>query len=128
MLQTSPQIVSTQSLSPEMGGRFRFLVKPAVAPCWLCSSSGGRRVLALDMSKSFDTVNIHILTHKLHQTNIPHTIIKYIANYKAAKHTPHSETKHQHNANSKLVFHKGACYHTHSSTYTHLTLQHHRHQ
>ena len=31
------------------------------------------------------TVNIHTLTHKLHQTNIPHTIIKYIANYKGRK-------------------------------------------
>ena len=37
--------------------------------------------VALDMSKAFDTINIHTLTHKLHQTNIPHTIIKYIANY-----------------------------------------------
>ena len=37
--------------------------------------------VALDMSKAFDTVNIHALTHKLHQTNIPHIIIKYIANY-----------------------------------------------
>ena len=37
--------------------------------------------VALDMSKAFNTVNIHTLTHKLHQTNIPHNIIKYIANY-----------------------------------------------
>ena len=37
--------------------------------------------VALDISKAFDTVNIHTLTHKLHQTNIPHTIIKCIANY-----------------------------------------------
>ena len=37
--------------------------------------------VALDMSKAFDTVSIHTLTHKLHQTNLPHTIIKYIANY-----------------------------------------------
>ena len=37
--------------------------------------------VALDMSKAVDTVNIHILTHKLHQTQIPHTIIKYIVNY-----------------------------------------------
>ena len=33
------------------------------------------------MRKAFDTVNIHPFTHKLHQTNIPHTIIKYMANY-----------------------------------------------
>ena len=37
--------------------------------------------VALDMSKVFDTVNIHTLTNKLHQTNFSHTIIKYIANY-----------------------------------------------
>ena len=53
--------------------------------------------VALAMSKAFDTVNMHTLTHKLHQTNIPHTIIKYIANYikgrKVYSHTPHSENK-----------------------------------
>src|SRR6476469_1573344 len=38
-------------------------------------------VVSLDPSKAFDTVNIHSLIHKLHQTNIPPTIIKYIANY-----------------------------------------------
>jgi len=37
--------------------------------------------VSLDLSKAFDTVNIHSLIHKLHQTNIPPTIIKYIANY-----------------------------------------------
>ena len=46
MLQCS-QIVSTQSLPPEIGNRFRFLGKPAVAPCRLAGSaphkSGGRR-------------------------------------------------------------------------------------
>ena len=33
------------------------------------------------MSKAFDTVNIHTLISKIHKTNIPPTIIKYIANY-----------------------------------------------
>ena len=37
--------------------------------------------VALDMSKAFETVNIHTLTHKLHQKNLPHTLIKFIANY-----------------------------------------------
>ena len=37
--------------------------------------------VALDMSKSFDTINIHTLIRKLLQTNIPSTIIKLIANY-----------------------------------------------
>ena len=33
------------------------------------------------MSKAFDTVNLHTLIHKLHNTSIPNTIIKFIANY-----------------------------------------------
>ena len=37
--------------------------------------------VALDMSKSFDTINIHTPIRKLLQTNIPGTIIKFIANY-----------------------------------------------
>ena len=48
MQQTSAQIVSTQSLPPEMGDRFRFLGEQAVAPCYLAGSaphkSGERRV------------------------------------------------------------------------------------
>ena len=52
--------------------------------------------VALDMSKAFDTINIHTLIRKLLQTNIPDTVIKFIANYikgrKAyttyIKHTP----------------------------------------
>jgi hypothetical protein len=38
-------------------------------------------VVSLDLSKAFDTVNIHKLIHKLHETNIPPTIITYVANY-----------------------------------------------
>ena len=37
--------------------------------------------VALDMIKAFDTINIHTLIGKLLQTNIPGTIIKFIANY-----------------------------------------------
>ena len=37
--------------------------------------------VALDMSKAFDTINIHTLIRKLLQTKIPGTIIKLIANY-----------------------------------------------
>ena len=37
--------------------------------------------VALDMSKAFDTINIHTLIRKLLQTNIPGTFIKFIANY-----------------------------------------------
>ena len=37
--------------------------------------------VALDMSKVFDTIYIHTLIRKLLQTNIPDTIIKFMANY-----------------------------------------------
>ena len=37
--------------------------------------------VTLDMSKAFDTIYIHTLIRKLLQTNIPGTIIKFIANY-----------------------------------------------
>ena len=37
--------------------------------------------VALNISKAFDTINIHTLIRKLLQTNIPGTIIKFIANY-----------------------------------------------
>ena len=37
--------------------------------------------VGLDMTKAFDTINIHTLIRKLLQTNIPGTIIKFIANY-----------------------------------------------
>ena len=37
--------------------------------------------VALDMSKAFDTINIHTLIRKLLQTNISGTIIRFIANY-----------------------------------------------
>jgi hypothetical protein len=38
-------------------------------------------VVALDMSKAFDTVDLHILIQKLQHTNIPANIIKFVANY-----------------------------------------------
>ena len=44
-------------------------------------SSARKITVALDMSKAFDTINIHTLIRKLRQTNIPGTIIKFIANY-----------------------------------------------
>ena len=37
--------------------------------------------IALDMSKAFDTINIHTLIRKLLQINILDTIIKFITNY-----------------------------------------------
>ena len=37
--------------------------------------------VALDMSKTFDTINIYTFIRKLLQTNIQGTVIKFIANY-----------------------------------------------
>ena len=37
--------------------------------------------VALDMSKAFDTLDMHTLIRKLLHTNIPGTIMKFIANY-----------------------------------------------
>ena len=37
--------------------------------------------VAFDMSKAFDTVNIHTLIGKLLQTSTPGTILKFVANY-----------------------------------------------
>ena len=42
----------------------------------------GRTItVALDMSKAFDTINIHKIIRKLLHINIPGTIIRFIANY-----------------------------------------------
>ena len=38
-------------------------------------------LVSLDMSKAFDTVNIHTLINKLQETTTPPPLIKYIANY-----------------------------------------------
>ena len=43
--------------------------------------------VALDMSKAFDTIKIHTLIRKLLPTNIPGTIIKFIANYIKGRNT-----------------------------------------
>ena len=51
------------------------------------------------MSKAFDTMNIHTLIRKLLQTNIPGTIIKFIANYikgRKAYTTYRNHTSRQH--------------------------------
>ena len=57
--------------------------------------------VALDMSKAFDTINIHPLIRKLLQTNIPGTIIKFIANYiKGCK----AYTTYRNHTSSQLQF------------------------
>ena len=58
--------------------------------------------VALDMSKAFDTINIHTLIRKLLHTNIPGTIIKFIANY--IKGRKAYTTYINHNLNYMTVF------------------------
>ena len=36
---------------------------------------------SLDMSKAFDTVNIHTLSNKLLNTSVSNSIIKFVSNY-----------------------------------------------
>jgi hypothetical protein len=38
-------------------------------------------IVSLDMSKAFDTVNIHTLLQKISNTKIPNKIIKFLSNY-----------------------------------------------
>ena len=78
--------------------------------------------VALDMSKAFDKINIHTLIRKLLQTNIPGTIIKFIANY--IKRRKHIKITHPNNVNLKLAFHKVASFHPHYLTFTPQTYHH----
>ena len=76
--------------------------------------------VALDMSKAFDTINIHTLIRKLLQTNIPGTSIKFITNYIKGR----KAYTHPNNVNLKLAFHKVASFHPHYLTFTPQTYHH----
>ena len=66
--------------------------------------------VALNMSKAFDTINIHTLIRKLLHSNIPDTIIKFIANYiKGRKAYTTYRITHPHNVNSNWCFTYTAC-------------------
>ena len=86
--------------------------------------------VALNMSKAFDTINIHTLIRKLLQTNIPDTIIKFTSQttLRDAKPTQHIETTHPDNVNLKLAFHKVASFHPHYLTFTLQTYHHPMHR
>ena len=77
-------------------------------------------VAALDMSKTFDTVNIHTLIVKLLQTNKSHrpssNLLQTISN--DARITQHSENTHPQHANSKLACLKVAFSHLYFEIYT----------
>ena len=72
--------------------------------------------VALDVSKTFVTINIHTLIRKLLQTNISGTIIKLIASY--IKGRKAYRTTHPYNVNLKLAFPKVASSHLHYLTFT----------
>src|SRR3989441_11841252 len=80
------------------------------------------KVVSLDLSKAFDTVNVHSLINKLHQTTVPNTIVKFIANYiKGRKGFTQYQTSIPNHNNSKLEFLKEGYYLPFFSTYTPLT-------
>ena len=84
-------------------------------------------VVSLDLSKAFDTVNIHNLIQKLQQTNIPNLIKKFVANYiKGRKGIHFIKVRNQDNSNSKLEFHRVVYSHLRYSTCIHLIYPHHR--
>ena len=83
--------------------------------------------VALDMSKAFDTINMHILIRKLLQTRNPGTIM-FLANYITGRkaYTTY-KTTHPHNVSSKLAFLKVASFHLHYFTFLLNTYHHPEH-
>ena len=73
--------------------------------------------VALDMSKAFDTINIHKLT----LTNIPNIIIKFIADKRMTRMTSMHST-HWHSFKTQMEYHKVEFCLQHYSTFTLLTL------
>ena len=71
---------------------------------------------------------VHTLIRKLLQTNIPGTIIKFIANYIKGRKAYTTYTTHPDNVNWKLAFHKEAFFHPHSLTFTPQTYHHRVHR
>ena len=81
------------------------------------------RPITVDMSKTFDTINIHTLIRKLLQTNIPGTLYQLIANYfKRRKNYTSSQRQFI------TGIPKVASFLQHYSTYTLQTYHHQEHQ
>ena len=81
--------------------------------------------VVLDMSKAFDTINIHTLIRKLQQTNFHTQSLSLSQNTsRDAKPTHHRETTHLDNVNLKLPFHKVASFQLHYLTFTLQTYHH----
>ena len=81
--------------------------------------------VALDMSKAFDTINIHTLIRKLLQTQ---SLSSSQTTSRDAKPTHHIEITHSNNVNLKLAFHKVASFHPHYLTFTPQTYHHSVHR
>ena len=81
--------------------------------------------VALDMSKAFDTINIHTLIRKLLQKTFQaQSLSSSQTTSRDAKPTQHIEITHPNNVNLKLAFHKEASFHPHYSTFTPQTYHH----
>ena len=81
--------------------------------------------VALDMSKAFDTINIHTLIRKLLLTIFQaQSLSSSQTTLRDAKPTQHIETTRPDNLNLKLAFHKVASFHPHYLTFTLRTYHH----
>ena len=78
------------------------------------------RPFAVTLDTTFDTINIHTYTtpnkHHTHHYQIHRKL------HQMTQMIHYIQKKYQHNAQSKLVFHKAASYHPHYSTYTHIAI------
>ena len=83
----------------------------------------GTITVALDMSKAFDTINIHTLSC-YRQTFQAQSLSSSQTTSRDAKPTQHIEITHPNNVNLKLAFHKVASFHLHYSTFTPQTYHH----
>ena len=81
--------------------------------------------VSLDMSKAFDTINIHTLIRKLLQKTFQaQPLSSSQTTSRDAKPTQHIEITHPSNVNLKLAFHKVASFHPHYLTFTPQTYHH----
>ena len=72
-----------------------------------CRSQHNTDIIALDIIKAFDAINIHTLIDKFTHTRMPNNITKFIADYIIGRKAYTTlETLYPPNANLKLEFHK----------------------
>ena len=84
---------------------------------------------ALDMSKAFDTINIHTLIRKLLQKTFQaQSLSSSQTTSRDAQPTQHIEITHPNNVNFKLAFHKVVSFHPHYLAFTPQTYHHPVHQ